>query len=83
MLSLGLTIPRISTDKHVIIIAQDVATYKVMDLFDVRCKGSICNWGPETDLGLSLSRDSDGREPDGYPTRGRTRLSRSPEESVC
>lgn len=28
---------RILSDKHVVIIAQDAATYKVMDLLDARC----------------------------------------------
>lgn len=36
--SLSLMVPRISSDKHIIIVAQDAATYKVMDLFDARCK---------------------------------------------
>ena len=29
---------RISNDKRIIIVAQDVATYKVMDLLDARCE---------------------------------------------
>jgi hypothetical protein len=28
---------RILSDTHVVIVAQDAATYKVMDLFDARC----------------------------------------------
>jgi len=36
--SRGLIVLRISSDKHIIIIAQDAAVYKVMDLFDVRCR---------------------------------------------
>ena len=33
-----LMVLRVSSDKHIIIIAQDAAVYKVMDLFDVRCR---------------------------------------------
>jgi len=39
--SFGLMVLRISNDKHIIIVAQDAATYKVMDLFDARCKDLI------------------------------------------
>ena len=43
--SLGLTVLRISGDKHIVIVAQDAATYKVMDLFDVRCKDLVDGLG--------------------------------------
>lgn len=43
-------VPRISNDKRIIIVAQDLATYKVMDLLDVRCEDLVDDRGAGADL---------------------------------
>jgi len=74
---------RISTDTHIIIIAQDSATYKVMDLFDARCKDLIDGRDVGADLDLDPSCGCNGHESNGYPTRGRAGIPSSPTEPVC
>jgi hypothetical protein len=53
-LSPELTAVRISTDKRIVIVAQDAATYKVMDLLDARCKDPVDGWDAGADLDLPL-----------------------------
>jgi len=48
---------------------------------------AVRNWVEDqntgTDLDLPPSRDNNGFEPDGYPTRGRVGIPCSPAEPVC
>ena len=69
--------------KHVIIIAQDVATYKVMDFLDVRCTGLAQGQNARADLYFPPSYVRDGCESNDYPTGGWVAVPHSPAGSVC
>jgi len=75
-------VSRILNNKHIVIIAQDAAVDKVMELFDVRCMGLVEGWDTRADYELPPSRICNGREPDSDPTCGWIRAPSSPAEPI-